>query len=77
MYRYLLDTAISDVLLGVSFGVRESDGDGTVPLLSLGYMYAVTTRKYSFRVAVDARLQVCGGLEEIIVRLCVEILQRG
>lgn len=34
--EYLIDTSVSNSLIGLTRGVQESDGDGTVPLLSLG-----------------------------------------
>ena len=37
---FILDTRIDDPKLNVSHGIRYADGDGSVPLLSLGYMSA-------------------------------------
>ncbi|KAF9917323.1 hypothetical protein BX616_001354 [Lobosporangium transversale] len=33
-----IDTSVHDDKLGISYGVHQGDGDGTVPLLSTGYM---------------------------------------
>ncbi|KAF9928557.1 hypothetical protein FBU30_002295 [Linnemannia zychae] len=33
-----IDTSVHDDKLGISYGVHQSDGDGTVPLLSTGFM---------------------------------------
>ncbi|KAF9380091.1 hypothetical protein CPB97_008582 [Podila verticillata] len=33
-----IDTTVHDDKLGISYGVHQGDGDGTVPLLSTGYM---------------------------------------
>ncbi|KAG0244780.1 hypothetical protein BGW41_006338 [Actinomortierella wolfii] len=33
-----IDTSVHDEKLGISYGVHQGDGDGTVPLLSMGYM---------------------------------------
>ncbi|KAF9419747.1 hypothetical protein BGZ94_009318 [Podila epigama] len=33
-----IDTAVHDDKLGISYGIHQGDGDGTVPLLSTGYM---------------------------------------
>jgi len=37
---FILDTTIEDPENGIMHGIRYSDGDGSVPLLSLGYMCA-------------------------------------
>ncbi|KAF9108905.1 hypothetical protein BGX27_008178 [Mortierella sp. AM989] len=33
-----IDTTVHDDKLGISYGIHQGDGDGTVPLLSTGYM---------------------------------------
>ncbi|KAF9935480.1 hypothetical protein BGZ65_003364 [Modicella reniformis] len=33
-----IDTSVHDEKLGISYGIHQGDGDGTVPLLSTGYM---------------------------------------
>ncbi|KAG0329919.1 hypothetical protein BGZ99_010030 [Dissophora globulifera] len=33
-----IDTSVHDDKLGISYGIHQGDGDGTVPLLSTGYM---------------------------------------
>ncbi|KAF9344787.1 hypothetical protein BGX26_003907 [Mortierella sp. AD094] len=33
-----IDTTVHDDRLGISYGIHQGDGDGTVPLLSTGYM---------------------------------------
>ncbi|KAF9206650.1 hypothetical protein BGZ49_002059 [Haplosporangium sp. Z 27] len=33
-----IDTTVHDERLGISYGIHQGDGDGTVPLLSTGYM---------------------------------------
>ncbi|KAF9194642.1 hypothetical protein BGZ51_008573 [Haplosporangium sp. Z 767] len=33
-----IDTTVHDEKLGISYGIHQGDGDGTVPLLSTGYM---------------------------------------
>ncbi|KAF9117839.1 hypothetical protein BGX30_005023 [Mortierella sp. GBA39] len=33
-----IDTSVHDDKLGISYGVHQGDGDGTVPLMSTGYM---------------------------------------
>jgi hypothetical protein len=38
---YVIDTRVSDAGLMINRGVRVTDGDGTVPLLSLGYMVRI------------------------------------
>ena len=37
---FILDTSVSDPARNISHGIRYTDGDGSVPLLSLGYMPA-------------------------------------
>ncbi|KAG0218075.1 hypothetical protein BGX33_008609 [Mortierella sp. NVP41] len=36
--KIYIDTSVHDDKLGISYGVHQGDGDGTVPLLSTGYM---------------------------------------
>jgi len=37
---FILDTSVEDLENGIVHGIKYSDGDGSVPLLSLGYMCA-------------------------------------
>ncbi|KAF9166350.1 hypothetical protein DFQ26_008145 [Actinomortierella ambigua] len=62
-----IDTSAHDEKLGISYGVHQGDGDGTVPLLSTGYMCVdgwkkdlynpskspVITREYSHRLSAS------------------------
>ena len=72
----ILDTSINDVENNVTFGVRFSDGDASVPLLSLGYMCAngwkgrnsfnpsgidVVTREYQHVFAFQTNDPIRGG----------------
>jgi phospholipid:diacylglycerol acyltransferase len=44
---FILDTSIEDPENGIVHGIKYSDGDGSVPLLSLGYMCAGPWRDHN------------------------------
>lgn len=74
---FILDTSVEDPLNDVSYGIKYADGDGSVPLLSLGYMCAdgwrrgetglnpgktkVVTREYKHRQEMDMGDPMRGG----------------
>jgi phospholipid:diacylglycerol acyltransferase len=71
-FPYSIDTSIHDPELNISKGVQQSDGDGTVPLLSLGFM---CRRAWKSALFNPSMMQVV--TREYADRPPVSIIERG